>query len=73
MPAPECVVGRKSFLTDPNGDHTTFALDAIMVNDDHTTHDVDRESRLVKLFRQQGIILTFYGKTYDDLARSNAD
>jgi hypothetical protein len=69
--APECVVGRGSFLTNLRGHNNIFAMDAIMVNDDHNLSDADRESKLVKLFRQQGIILTFYGKTYDDIARSD--
>ena len=70
-PCPEYVVTRKSFLTDKHGCNNLFTMDAIAINDYGNIPDHERESKLIKLFRKNGIILTFYGKTHDDLARSD--
>lgn len=67
--SPEEIFIGKSILTDINDGFSVnnqFTDSAIRINDNPYISNKVRESRLIKLFRKNGIKLTFYGKFRSD-------
>jgi hypothetical protein len=58
---PICVLNRATVLTvGPHIINSSFAIEAAQINDDPDISDEERENRLIKLFQQNNIQLSFY-------------